>query len=50
MVYILLSGHNSRTIQDIKFKFSVILSFVETTKCVKFQNAMCTGCKIGISG
>ena len=40
MFYIFLSGYNSRTIQDIKFKFSVVLSFVEPTTCEKFQSAI----------
>ena len=43
--YIFLSGYNSRTFQDIKFKFSAPLSFVEATKCVKFESARCTGFK-----
>ena len=48
IVYIFLSGYNSRTIQDTKFKFSAFLTFVEFTKCVKFQSATRTGFKIGI--
>ena len=48
MFYIFLSGYNSRTIQDIKFKFSAFLRLVEATKYVKFQNARCTGFKVGI--
>ena len=47
MFYIFLSGYNSGTIQDIKFKFSA-LSFVEATKCVKFQSARYTGFKVDI--
>ena len=44
-----LSSYNSRTIQDIKFTFSAVLSFVEATKCIKFQSARCTGFKeVGI--
>ena len=46
--YIFLSGYNSRTSQDIQFKFSAFLSFVEATKRVKFQNAGNTGFKVGI--
>ena len=38
MFYIFLSGCNSKTIQDIKFKFSAFFSFMEATKCMKFQN------------
>ena len=37
MFYIFLSGCNSRTIQDIKFKFSVFLSLVEATKFINFK-------------
>ena len=48
MFYIFLSGHNSRNIQDIKFKFSAVLNLVEATKNVKFQSARCTGIKVGI--
>ena len=48
MFYIVLSGYNSRTINDIKLKFSAFLSFVETTKYVKFQSPKCTGFKVGI--
>ena len=48
MFYIFLSGCNSRTIQDIKFKFSAVLSLVEATKCVKFQSDRYTGFKIFI--
>ena len=48
MFYIFLSGYNSRTIQDIRFQFSAILSLVEATKYVKFQSARCTGFKVGI--
>ena len=48
MFYISLSGYNSRTIQDIKFKFLVFLSFVEATTCVNLQSARCTGFKDGI--
>ena len=48
MFYICLSGYNSRTIQDIKFKFSAFLRLVEATKCVKFQSDKYTGFKIGI--
>ena len=36
-----LSDYNSRTIQDIKFKFSAFLNVVEGTKYMKFQSAMC---------
>ena len=39
MLYIFLSGYNSRTIQDIEFKFSGFLLFVEATNCVKFHKA-----------
>ena len=46
--YIFLSGYNSGTIQDIKFKFSAFLSFVKATKCAKIQCAGCTGFKVGI--
>ena len=47
MVYIFLSGYNSRTIQDINFKFSAFHSLVEATTYVKFQSARCTGFKVG---
>ena len=47
-LYIFLSGYNSGTIQDIKFKFSAFLSFVKATKCAKIQCAGCTGFKVGI--
>ena len=46
--YLFLSGYNAGTFQDIKFKFSASLSFVEATKCVKFQSARCTGVKVDI--
>ena len=46
--YIFLSGYNSRTIHDIKFKFSECLGFMEATICVKFQSAGCTGVKVDI--
>ena len=46
--YIFLRGYNSRTIQDIKFKFSEFLSFVEATNYVKFQSARCTSFKVDI--
>ena len=46
MFYIFLNGYNSRTIQDIKFKFSAFLSFTEATKRVKFQSARSTGLKV----
>ena len=46
--YLFLSGYNSGTFQDIKFKFSASLSFVEATKCVKFQSVRCTGFKVDI--
>ena len=46
--YIFLSGCNSGTIQDIKFKFSALLSFLKVTKCVKIQSAGCTGFTFGI--
>ena len=45
MFYIFLSGCNSRTIQDIKFKFSTFLRLVEATTC---EISKCTGFKIGI--
>ena len=48
MFYIYLSGYNSKTIQDVKFKFSAFLSLVEATKYAKFQSARCTGLKVGI--
>ena len=46
--YLYLRSYNSRTIQDINFKFSAFLSFVEATKCVKFQSARCTSVKVDI--
>ena len=48
MFYIFLCGCNFRTIQDIKFKFSAFLSFMEATKCLKFQSARCTSFIVGI--
>ena len=48
MFYIFLNGNNSRTIQDIVFKFSAFLRLVKATKCVKFQSVRYTGCKVGI--
>ena len=48
MLYIFLSGYNSRTFQDIKFKFSGFLLFVEATNSVKFQKARYTGFKADI--
>ena len=48
MFYVFLSGFNSRTIQDIKFKFSAFLNFAEAIKCMKFQSARCTGLKVDI--
>ena len=39
MFYIFVSGYSSRTIQDVKFKFSAFLSLVEAKKYVKFQSA-----------
>ena len=50
MLYIFLSDYNSRTVEDIKFKFSAFLSFVEATKCdycVKCQSPRCVGFKVG---
>ena len=38
--YIFLSGYNSRTSQDIKFRFSAFLNLVEATTYVKFQSAI----------
>ena len=46
--YIFLSGYNFGTIQNTKFKFSAFLSFMKTTKYVKFQSLGCTGFKVGI--
>ena len=43
-----MSGYNSRTIQDIVFKFSAFLSAMEATKCVKFQNARCKDFQVDI--
>ena len=48
MFYIFSCRYNSRTIQYIKFKFSTLLSYTKTTKCVKFQGVGCTGVKVGI--
>ena len=48
MLYMFLSGYNSRTIQDIEFKFSECLLFVEATNIVKFQRARYTGYKVDI--
>ena len=46
--YIFLGGYNSRTIEEIIFEFSAFLSFVEATKCMKFQILRYTGLKVGI--
>ena len=46
MFYIYLGGYNSSTTKDIKFKLSAILSYVGTTKCVKFQRPRCRGLKV----
>ena len=35
MFYSFLNGYYSRTIQDVNFNFSAILSLVEATNCVK---------------
>ena len=48
MFYILSTGYNSKTILDTKLKSSVFFSFVEATKCAKFQIARCIGFKVGI--
>ena len=45
---IVLSGYNSGTIQDIKFKFLAFLSLMKATRRVKIQSAGCTGFKVGI--
>ena len=48
IIYTFLSDYNSRTNQDIKFKFSAFLSLVEAIKCVKFQSDRFTGLKVDI--
>ena len=48
IIYTHLSGYNSKTIQDIKLKFSAFLSFVVVTQHMKFQNARCKGFKVDI--
>ena len=48
IIYTILSGYNSRIIQDIKFKFSAFLSVVEVTKCVTFQSARCKDFQVDI--
>ena len=45
---IFLSDYIFGTIQDIKFKFSAVLSIVKATQCVKLQSAGSTGFKVGI--
>ena len=48
MFHICLHDNNSKTIKDIKFKFSALHSFMEATKCMKFQSDRCKDFKVGI--
>ena len=48
MFILFLSGYNSYTTKDIKFKISTSLSCVEVTKRGKFQISMYKGFKSGI--
>ena len=47
-VLYIFNGCNFRTTQDVIFKFSVFLSFVEAIKPVEFLSAMRSGFKVGI--
>ena len=46
--FVFLGGYNSSSTYDIKLKFSICLSCVEVTKCVKFQIPRLMGFKVGI--
>ena len=49
-VLYIFSGYNSRTIQDLEFKFSAFLSLVEATKYVNFKVQGAQVLKLAFSG